>query len=97
VFWVNTYNFLVMFTLILKNEIPSSFYEFNRILKNSFFNIGNYVMSLCVIEEAVIKFNNHKAVDNDFLDYEGCFLNIKTFIKTDEKKHLFALSRPFKY
>lgn len=97
VFWINTYNFLALFTLIYKNEIPSSEYEFKRITANSFYNIGNYVVSLNIIEEVIIKGNYDRSKVNDvFLDYEGCFLNVNTFLKIDHKLHLFALSQPFK-
>ncbi len=97
VFWINTYNFLVMFTLIYKNEIPSCEYEFKRIMANSFYNIGNYVVSLNVIEEVIIKGNYDRSKISDaFLDYEGCFLNVNTFLRIEQKVHLFALSQPFK-
>lgn len=86
-----------MFTLIYKNEIPSSEYEFKRIMANSFFNIGNYVVSLSIMEEVIIKANYDRTKVNDsFLDYEGCFLNVKTFLRIEKKLHLFALSQPFK-
>ena len=97
VFWTNTYNFLAIFTLIYKNEIPSSEYEFKRIMANSFFNIGNYVVSLIIIEEVIIKGNYDRSKVNDaFIDHEGCFLNVNTFLKTEQKLHLFGLSHPFK-
>jgi len=86
-----------MFTLIYKNEIPSSEYEFNKILSNSFYNIGNYVVSLNIIQEIIIKGNYDKSKEKDsFLDYEGCYLNINTFLKLEETLYLFALSKPFK-
>ena len=49
-----------MFSLILKKEIPSSEYEFKNIMKNAFYNIGNYVLSLESIEEILIKGNYDK-------------------------------------
>lgn len=98
VFWINTYNFLSLFTLIFKNEIPSSEYEYKKILANSFYNIGNYVVSLNIIEEVIIKGNYDKTKVNDtFLDYDGCFLNVNTFLNIENKKlNLFALSQPFR-
>ena len=80
IFWINAFNFLNYFTLILKKEIPHHEYEYKNIIKNSFYNIGNYVFSLESIEEILIKgkYDKHKLKES-FLDNEGMFLNTKTF------------------
>lgn len=55
-------------------------------------------MSLEIIEEIIIKGNYDKSKECDsFLDHEGCYLNIQTFLKTEDKIHLLCLSKPFKY
>ena len=85
-----------MFSLILKKEIPSSEYEFKNIMKNAFYNIGNYVLSLESIEEILIKGNYDKSKKKDsFLDNEGIFFNTKTFLCIEEKYLFLALSKPF--
>jgi hypothetical protein len=68
-------------------------------MANSFYNIGNYVVSLYIIEEIIIKGNYDRSkVNESFLDYEGCFLNVNTFLMIEQKTlHLFALSQPFRY
>lgn len=97
IFWINTYNFLTLFSLILKKEIPGSEYQFNNIMKNTFYNIGNYVLSVESIEEIIIKGNYNKSKKKDsFIDNNGIFLNTNTFANIEEKYLLLALSKPFK-
>jgi hypothetical protein len=99
IFWINIYNFLCIYTLILKNEIPASEYQYNNILKNSYYNIGNYVISIESIEEIIIKGTYDKSKKKDsFIDYKGMFLNEKTFLNIEKNKNiiLVALSKPFK-
>ena len=53
-FWINIYNSLVMFTIIYKKEILSQYYEWYRFLKNSYYNIGGFEISLYEIENCII-------------------------------------------
>jgi hypothetical protein len=54
-FWLNLFNFLTIFTLIFKREVPSNYYEWYCFLKNSYFCIGGYEMSLYEIENCILK------------------------------------------
>ncbi len=86
-FWLNIYNFLVIFTIIHKKEIASNYYEWYRFLKNSYFDIGGYEISLyeienCLLTENEISFNRygeHLHFKKD--DYRSCLKinNIPTF------------------
>ena len=54
-FWLNMYNFLTIFSVIFKCEIISNNYEWYRFLKNSYFNIGNLVISLYEMESYILR------------------------------------------
>ena len=54
-FWLNMYNFLTIFSIIFKCEIISNFYEWFRFLKNSYFEIGNLVISLYEMETYILR------------------------------------------
>lgn len=54
-FWLNCYNFLVIFTIFYKKEIILTYYEWYKFLKNSFFNIGGYEISLYEIENCILR------------------------------------------
>ena len=54
-FWLNMYNFLTVFSVIFKCEIISNYYEWYRFLKNSYFDIGNLVISLYEIESYILR------------------------------------------
>jgi hypothetical protein len=56
-FWLNILNFLTIFTLIYKKEVLNSYYEWYRFLKNSYFNIGGYEVSLYEIENCILTNN----------------------------------------
>lgn len=57
-FWLNIFNFLTLFTMILKNELLTSRYEWTRFLKNAYFNIGGYEVSLFEISNSILTNNN---------------------------------------
>ena len=54
-FWLNMYNFLTIFSVIFKCEIISNNYEWYRFLKNSYFDIGNLVISLYEMETYILR------------------------------------------
>jgi hypothetical protein len=54
-FWLNMYNFLTIFSVIFKCEVISNYYEWFRFLKNSYFDIGNLVISLYEIESYILR------------------------------------------
>jgi len=66
-------------------------------MKNTYYNIGNYVISVDSIEDIIIKGNYDKSKKkNSFIDNEGIFLSTKTFLNIEENHILLALSKPFK-
>lgn len=54
-FWLNIYNFLVIFTVIYKKEVISNYYEWYRFIKNSYYNIGGYDVSLYEIDTCILR------------------------------------------
>jgi hypothetical protein len=56
-FWLNIFNFLTIFTIIYKKEVMNNYYEWYRFLKNSYFNIGGYDVSLYEIENCILTNN----------------------------------------
>ena len=54
-FWINCYNFLTIFAIIYKKEVVLTYYEWYKFLKNSFFNIGGYEISLYEIENCILR------------------------------------------
>jgi hypothetical protein len=66
-FWLNIYNFLVIYAIIYKNEILTNFYEWYCFLKNSYFNIGGlefnlYEIENCILQNNVVCMNNYGSV-----------------------------------
>ena len=45
-FWLNLYNYLCVFTVIYKKEFLATLFEWNKFLKNSYFDIGGIIISL---------------------------------------------------
>lgn len=64
-FWLNIFNYLTVFTVFLKKEFISSFFEWNKFLKNSYFNIGGIVLSLYEIDSFILKDLNEKTKFTD--------------------------------
>jgi hypothetical protein len=78
-FWLNIYNFLTIFTIIIKKEILSNYYEWYRFLKNSHFIIGGFELSLYEIENCIL---------TDNLASENIYGEIRKFSKDDNRKEL---------
>ena len=57
-FWLNILNFLVVFAVIYKKENILTNYEWHKLKKNSYFNIGGFNFSLQEIEMNIIGNNN---------------------------------------
>ena len=57
-FWLNILNFLLIFTVIYRKENILTNYEWHKLKKNSFFNIGGFNFSLQEIEMNIIGNNN---------------------------------------
>ena len=54
-FWLNTFNFLVLFAIIYKKEIFKNSYNWNMFLQKTYFNIGGYELSLYEIEYCILR------------------------------------------
>ena len=57
-FWLNILNFLVIFAVIYRKENILTNYEWHKLKKNSYFNIGGFNFSLQEIEMNIIGNNN---------------------------------------
>jgi len=57
-FWLNILNFLLIFAVIYKKENILTNYEWHKLKKNSYFNIGGFNFSLQEIEMNIIGNNN---------------------------------------
>ena len=53
-FWLNLFNFLTIFSIIYKGEVCSSYFEWQRFLKNSYFSIGKFEISLYEIQTKIL-------------------------------------------
>ena len=78
-FWLNIYNFLTIFTIIIKKEILSNYYEWYRFLKNSHFIIGGFELSLYEIENCILTNN---------LASENIYGEIRKFSEDDIRQEL---------
>ena len=69
-FWVNAFNYLIIYALIYTAFMPKDFEECKQMLKNCQFNIGGYELSLLEIETGILKCYNYLEDDtligNDF-------------------------------
>lgn len=65
-FWLNLYNYLVIYTILNKKEFISTAFEWTKILKYSYFDIGGLVLSLYEIEQFILRQTNEstKFTDN---------------------------------
>ena len=54
-FWLNCYNFLTIYAIIYKKEVLRTYYEWYKFLKNTFFNIGGFELSLYEIENCLLR------------------------------------------
>ena len=69
-FWLNIFNFLMVFAVLYKKEILLTYYEWHKFKKNSFFNIGGHNFSLYEIENIILQ-NNYmsKILFGDCIDF----------------------------
>ena len=86
-FWLNIFNFLVIFTIVFKKEIPSNYYEWYRFLKNSYYIIGGFEISLYEIENCILgetricqnKYGEFLQFKMFEMMYLGKLMNVNTF------------------
>ena len=96
-FWLNTFNFLLIFSIIYKKDVLITNYEWYKFKKNAYFNIGGYILSLFEIENILLK-NNYisKKIYGEISDFPKGDLRNR-FIVNDRIKFLnFAISEPMK-
>ena len=86
-FWLNTFNFLMFFAVIYRKENLLTYYEWHKLKKNSYFNIGGINFSLYEIETNILK-NNYMA--------KKLFSEIVDFPKGDSRNK-FKINKIIKY
>ena len=96
-FWLNIYNFLIIFTIILKNEILLTYYEWYKLQKNSFFNIGGYDISLYEIHNIILQNNQiTKELYGESIDFNLNDEKNDLKVNFTNKYLFFAISLPMK-
>jgi hypothetical protein len=94
-FWLNIYNFLTIFTIILKREVPLTFYEWYRLIKNTYFKIGGFIFSLYEIECVVLKNTKvAKEVYGEIIHFKADDVRNNFIILSDYKYLPFCISIP---
>ncbi len=99
-FWLNLFNFLTLFTVILKNEILNTQYEWIKFLKNSYFNIGGWKISLFEIQNCILINKYCKFMYGEDTDFSFNDVRRKFKIDLNENKNnyliLFGIYLPTK-
>jgi hypothetical protein len=86
-FWLNIYNFLTIFSIIYKKEVLLNYYEWYRFLKNSYYNIGGYEVSLYEIENCILTNN---------LASQNIYGEVPVF-KQEDKRRILLIDQIHKY
>ena len=94
-FWLNIFNFLMMFAVIYRKENLLTYYEWHKLKKNSYFNIGGINLSLYEIETIILK-NNYmaKKLFSEIIDFPKGDSRNKFKIDYTIKYINFAISEP---
>ena len=94
-FWLNIFNFLMVFAVLYKKEILLTYYEWHKFKKNSFFNIGGHNFSLYEIENIILQ-NNYmsKILFSECIDFPKGDARNKFKIPYHIKYINFAISEP---
>ena len=53
-FWLNILNYLTLYTLIVKGEMPTYQFDWEKFYKNSVYNIGGFELSLYEIRNSIL-------------------------------------------
>ena len=94
-FWLNIYNFLTIFTIILKREVPLTFYEWYRLIKNTYFKIGGFFFSLYEIECVILKnVKVAKEVYGEIINFKSDDMRNNLIIQSDYKYLPFCICIP---
>ena len=94
-FWLNIFNFLMIFTVIYRKENLLTYYEWHKLKKNSYFNIGGTNFSLYEIETNILR-NNYmsKKLFSEMVDFPKGDSRNKFKIDNIIKYLNFAISEP---
>ena len=94
-FWLNIFNFLMVFAVIYRKEILLTYYEWHKFKKNAYFNIGGINLSLYEIETNILR-NNYmaKKLFSEIIDFPKGDSRNKFKIEYDIKYLNFAISEP---
>ena len=94
-FWLNVFNFLMVFAVIYRKENLLTYYEWHKLKKNSYFNIGNINFSLYEIETNILR-NNYmsKKLFSEIIDFPKGDSRNKFKIDSMIKYMNFAISEP---
>jgi hypothetical protein len=94
-FWLNIFNFLMVFAVIYRKEILLTYYEWHKLKMNSYFNIGGINFSLYEIETNILR-NNYmaKKLFSEIIDFPKGDSRNKFKIENDIKYINFAISEP---
>ena len=94
-FWLNIFNFLMIFAVIYRKENLLTYYEWHKLKKNSFFNIGGLNFSLYEIETNILR-NNYmsKKLFSEIIDFSKGDSRNKFKLDNIIKYLNFAISEP---
>ena len=94
-FWLNIFNFLMIFAVIYRKENLLTYYEWHKLKKNSYFNIGGINFSLYEIETNILR-NNYmsKKLFSEIIDFPKGDSRNKFKIDNIIKYLNFAISEP---
>ena len=94
-FWLNIFNFLMVFAVIYRKEILLTYYEWHKLKMNSYFNIGGINFSLYEIETNILR-NNYmaKKLFSEIIDFPKGDSRNKFKIENSIKYINFAISEP---
>ena len=94
-FWLNIFNFLMIFAVIYRKEILLTYYEWHKFKKNAYFNIGGINLSLYEIETNILR-NNYmaKKLFSEIIDFPKGDSRNKFKIEYNIKYLNFAISEP---
>ena len=94
-FWLNIFNFLMVFAVIYRKELLLTYYEWHKLKMNSYFNIGGINFSLYEIETNILR-NNYmaKKLFSEIIDFPKGDSRNKFKIENNIKYINFAISEP---
>ena len=94
-FWLNIFNFLMIFAVIYRKENLLTYYEWHKLKKNSYFNIGGLNFSLYEIETTILR-NNYmsKKLFSEIIDFPKGDSRNKFKLDNIIKYLNFAISEP---